>query len=58
MYWARAKETIDKIIPGMKLIDTIRSCKTGSKGISRHLEEFLHEKLPDHLVDLKHTGLT
>ena len=54
MYLGKSERTIDKIDTGrMKLIDTIRSCKTGSKGISRHLEEFLHEKLPDHLVDLK-----
>jgi PAS domain S-box-containing protein len=54
MYLGKSERTIDKIDAGrMKLIDTIHSCKTVSNGISRHLEDFLHAKLPDHLADLK-----
>ena len=63
MYLGKSERTIDKIdAERMKLIDMIQSgktettsasAKTGNNGFSRHLEEFLHEILPDHLSALK-----
>lgn len=63
MYLDKSERTIDKIETGRtKLIDMIRSGKTKSpssspkaedNGFLRHLEEFLQEKLSDHIATLK-----
>jgi PAS domain S-box-containing protein len=62
MYMSKSERTIDKIDAGrMKLINILQSGnappsvtdKTGNNGFLRHLEEFLHEKLPGHIATLK-----